>query len=90
MTMRLRNTYFAVAVAGSLASSASAQNGVPRMTGPDVCVGRLWIKHMANIQSKSDFSDDPTSCYFELIALLGVASCEPATKLVDRLNTAVG
>ena len=36
-----------------------------RAIGPDICKGRVWIKHMAAIQSTSDSADDPMSCYFD-------------------------
>jgi hypothetical protein len=66
MTKILLATVTAVA----FAATAQAQQA-PRITGPDICRGHLWIHHLASIQSSSNSSDDPMSCYFDLGSPVG-------------------
>jgi hypothetical protein len=41
-----------VALSSGMAAMATAETAA-RMIGPDICKGRLWIKHMAAIQATS-------------------------------------
>ena len=36
-----------------------------RSVGPDICRGRVWIKHMVAVQATSDSVGDPMSCSFD-------------------------
>ena len=63
----MKSTLAFIAVAG-LAGGALAE---PRTTGPDICKGHLWIKHLASIQSDSDSQTDAMSCSFDPGSRLG-------------------
>jgi hypothetical protein len=51
----------------SFAGSETPQRSV----GPDICRGRVWIKHMVAVQATSDAVGDPMSCSFDPNSPLG-------------------
>jgi hypothetical protein len=73
--MRLKFAVLATAIGLSLSSNgiirSAMSQGAQRVIGPDICKGRLWIKHMAAIQSTSDSADDPMSCWFDPNSKIG-------------------